>query len=84
MAMKTIHKATFFRNEQEKQMRRAFILRWMVDKEADFSGFSIEPPSVEDESINIVTKFPHAAEGDFADMVRMMKLMIQPMEVVVE
>lgn len=82
--LKTIHKAMFFRSKQDKQMRRAFILRWMVDKEADFSGFSIEPPGVEDESINIVTKFPHAAEGDFADMVNMMKLMIQPTEVIVE
>lgn len=82
--LKTIHKAMFFRSEQDKQMRRAFILRWMVDKKTEFSGFSIEPPSVEDESIIIVTKFPNAAEGDFADMVRMMKLMIQPVEVVVE
>ena len=82
--LKTIHKAMFFRSKQDKQMRRAFILRWMVDKEADFSGFSIEPPSVEDESINIVTKFPHAAEEDFPNMVNMMKLMINPVEVVVE
>lgn len=84
MAMKTIHKATFFRNEQEKQMRRAFILRWMVDKEADFSGFSIEPPNIDDKSVSVVTQFPHAAEEDFSNMVNMMKLMINPVEVVVE
>ena len=82
--LKTIHKAMFFRSEQDKQMRRAFILRWMVDDEADFSGFSIEPPRVEDDGINIVTRFPCAAEEDFSNMVNMIKLMIQPVEVVVE
>lgn len=84
MAMETLHKAYFFKTEQDKSLNRAFILFWMVDKEKDCAGFSIEPPSVDDESITIVTRFQCAAEGDFSDMVRMMKLMIDPVEVVVK
>ena len=82
--LETIHKATFFRSKEDKQMRRAFILRWMVDEEKEWGGFSIEPPNIDDKSVFVVTQFMHAAEEDFPDMVNMMKLMIQPMEVVVE
>ena len=82
--LKTIHKAMFFRSEQDKQMRRAFILRWMVDEEKEWGGFSIEPPNIEDKNVVVVTQFPHAAEKDFSNMVNMMKLMINPVEVVVE
>ena len=82
--LKTIHKAMFFRSKQDKHMRRAFILRWMVDEEKEWGGFSIEPPHIEDKDVFVVTQFPHAAEKDFSNMVNMMKLMIQPMEVVVE
>lgn len=82
--METIHKAYFFKSEQDKKLKRAFILRWLVDKEKDRACFSIEPPSVNDDSITIVTRFPCAADGDFSDMVRMMKMMINPVEVVVE
>jgi hypothetical protein len=84
MAMETLHKAYFFKTEQDKNLNRAFILFWMVDKENDRAGFSIEPPGVDDDSITIVTRFRCAAEGDFSDMVRMMKLMIDPVEVVVK
>ena len=82
--LKTIHKAMFFRSEQDKQMRRAFILRWMVDEEKEWGGFSIEPPNIDDKIVSVVTQFPHAAEEDFSNMVNMMKLMINPMEVIVE
>ena len=72
MAMETLHKAYFFKTEQDKDMHRAFILYWMVDKENNYAGFTIDPPSVDDDFITIVTKFPCASEGDFSDMVRMM------------
>lgn len=84
MAMKMLHKAIFFQTEQDKTLRRAFILRWMVDKEKNDTGFSIEPPSVDDGGIYICTKYPYASEKDFSNMVHMMKLMINPVEVVVE
>ena len=84
MAMETLHKVYFFKTEQDKNLNRAFILHWMVDKEKDFAGFSIEPPSVDEKSVIILTRFQIAAEGDFFDMVRMMKLMIDPVEVVVK
>ncbi len=84
MSMKTVRKAYFFRTEQDKNFRRAFILRWMVDSDKNYAGFSIEPPYVDEDSMTIITKFPCAADGDFSDMVRMMKLMIDPVEVVVE
>jgi len=84
MAMETLHKAYFFKTEQDKNLNRAFILRWMMDKEKDYAGFTIEPPSVDDEGATIITRFACAAEGDFSDMVRVMKLMIDPVEVVVK
>ena len=82
--LKTIHKAMFFQCEEDKKMRHAFILRWMVDEEKEWGGFSIEPPNIEDKNVFVVTQFPHAAEEDFSNMVNMMKLMINPVEVVVE
>ena len=84
MAMETLHKAYFFKTEQDKSLNRAFILYWTVDKEKDCAAFSIEPPNVDDEGATIITRFACAAEGDFSDMVRMMKLMIDPVEVVVK
>lgn len=84
MAMKTLHKAYFFKTEQDKNLHRAFILHWLVDEEKDHAGFSIESPNVDDEGATIITKYLCAAEGDFSDMVRMMKLMIDPVEVVVK
>ncbi len=84
MAMETLHKAYFFKTEQDKNLNRAFILHWMVDEEKDRGGFSIVQPSIDDEGVIVITKYICAAEGDFFDMVRMMKLMIDPVEMIVE
>ena len=82
--LKTIHKAMFFRSKEDKQMRRAFILRWEIDEEKEWGAFSIEATHIEDKDVFVVTQFTHTAEEDFSNMVNMMQLMIQPMEVVVE
>lgn len=84
MAMKTVRKAYFFRTEQDKQMRKAFILYWMEDKETNAAGFTIEPPGVDDDAVNVLLKFNVGIDKDFREMVQIMRLMIQPVEVVIK
>lgn len=82
--MRTVHKAMFFRSEEDIKMRKAFILRWSVDEEKGRTVFGIEPPSTDDDIAVISTGHPASADEDFGEMVRMMKLMIQPVAVIVD
>lgn len=82
--MKTIHKAMFFQSEEDIKMRKAFILRWSVDEEKGRAVFGIEPPSTDDDMTIIPVAYPASADEDFGEMVRMMKLMIQPVAVIVD
>ena len=63
--LKTIHKAMFFRSKEDKQMRRAFILRWEIDEEKEWGAFSIEAPHIEDKDVFVVTQFPMRQKKTF-------------------
>ena len=84
MAMKVVHRAMFFRNTEDIRLNHAFILRWCVDEEKGRGGFTIEPPEVDDESLNIVTEYSSSTDAEFQGMVRMLELAICPMAVVVD
>ena len=82
--LKIVHRAMFFRSEEDFTMRRAFILRWLIDEDTEDAMFSIEPPEIDDGNVMVSTKYIHTADGDLSAMMRMMKLMIKPAVVVVD
>ncbi len=82
--MKLMHEVYFYRTEEDKVQHRAFVLRWYLNEEKDKSAFSIEPPDSPEEGITISSKYPCVVEEEFQGMIRMMKLMIQPFEVVMK
>ena len=82
--LKIVHRAMFFRSEEDFTMRRAFILHWSIDEEKERALFSIEPPDIDEDNAIVSTKYIHTADSDFATMTRMMKLMIKPAVVVVD
>jgi len=82
--MRTIHKAIFFKTEEDIKMRRAFILRWFADDRLNRAGFSIEPPEAHEDVKTVSTEYTCTIDEDFRGMVHMMKLMINPVAVVVD
>ncbi|MBO5588309.1 MAG: hypothetical protein J6O13_01500 [Selenomonas sp.] len=82
--LKIVHRAMFFRSEEDFTMRRAFTLRWAIDEDTEDAIFSIEPPDIDDDNVIVSTKYIHTADDDFSAMMRMMKLMIKPAVVVVD
>ena len=83
MAMKTLRKAYFFKEWEDKARRHAYVLYYVVGEDTGRRYFKIFTPDGEASGTTIALSLCCDLD-DFNNMVAVMKAMIQPVEVVVE
>ncbi|MBR1694606.1 MAG: hypothetical protein IJ709_04270 [Selenomonas sp.] len=85
MAMKTLRKAYFFKEWEDKARRHAYILYYMMGEDTGRRYFKIFTPTLDGgTSDTTIALSLYCNPDDFNNMVAVMKAMIQPVEVVVE